>query len=336
MVRLRRHAVRAVALPVRARGAVQGAVPGRLHLRGDRPDARLVLHAARARHAAPPCRSGAGGHRLPQRDLDRPHPRRRGAEDVEVAGQHRRPVGGAGRTRRGCAALVRLHLGAGRQRAPLPHRSGGGGVAALHVDALEHAFLLRHLRQPRRLRPRCAAVRRGTQGARPLGALGVAPHGAARHRGARCVRAVGGGAADRRVRGAALELVRAAQPPALLELGRFRRRACGDGHAVRMPDDADPAAGAVHAVPGGDDVPQPRRREGRGRAGVRASRHVAGGRRGGHRRTAVRRRGAPAADGLARPRCAVEGPDQGAAAAGDRRAGAAHRRRARGARAPGR
>ena len=47
LVRLGRDAVRAVPLPVRERGAVRGALPGRLHLRGDRPDPRLVLHAAR-------------------------------------------------------------------------------------------------------------------------------------------------------------------------------------------------------------------------------------------------------------------------------------------------
>ena len=47
LVRQRRDALRAVPLPVRERGAVRGALPRRLHLRGDRPDPRLVLHAAR-------------------------------------------------------------------------------------------------------------------------------------------------------------------------------------------------------------------------------------------------------------------------------------------------
>ena len=64
LVRLRRDAVRAVGLPPRARarrGGVRRVVPGRLHLRGDRPDARVVLHA-----------DGRGGaalrlDRLPQR-----------------------------------------------------------------------------------------------------------------------------------------------------------------------------------------------------------------------------------------------------------------------------
>ena len=48
LVRLGRHAVRAVGLSPRAgpgRGGVRAELPGRLHLRGHRPDARLVLHA---------------------------------------------------------------------------------------------------------------------------------------------------------------------------------------------------------------------------------------------------------------------------------------------------
>ena len=47
LVRLGRDAVRAVPLPVRERGGVRRALPGRLHLRGPGPDPRLVLLAAR-------------------------------------------------------------------------------------------------------------------------------------------------------------------------------------------------------------------------------------------------------------------------------------------------
>ena len=61
LVRLGLDAVRAVALPVRERGAVRAALPGGLHLRGARPDARLVLLAARdldaAVRRAPPTRT---------------------------------------------------------------------------------------------------------------------------------------------------------------------------------------------------------------------------------------------------------------------------------------
>ena len=46
LVGLGLHAVRPVARPVRERGRVPRALPGRLHLRGARPDARLVLLAA--------------------------------------------------------------------------------------------------------------------------------------------------------------------------------------------------------------------------------------------------------------------------------------------------
>ncbi len=52
LVRLGLDAVRAAPLPVRARRALRARLPGRLHLRGARPDARLVLLAARRRDAA--------------------------------------------------------------------------------------------------------------------------------------------------------------------------------------------------------------------------------------------------------------------------------------------
>ena len=52
LVRLRLHAVRAAPRPVREPGAVRGRVPGRLHLRGAGPDARLVLLAAGGLDAA--------------------------------------------------------------------------------------------------------------------------------------------------------------------------------------------------------------------------------------------------------------------------------------------
>ena len=53
VVRLRLDAVRAVGLPARRGlgGDARAGLPGRLHLRGDRPDPRLVLHADGGRHA---------------------------------------------------------------------------------------------------------------------------------------------------------------------------------------------------------------------------------------------------------------------------------------------
>ena len=69
LVRLRVDAGGAVPLPVRERGRLRGPLPGRLHLRGHRPDAGLVLLAAGREH--PGLRPDA----LPQRRL--PGPRRR-------------------------------------------------------------------------------------------------------------------------------------------------------------------------------------------------------------------------------------------------------------------
>ena len=83
LVRLRRDAVRAVALPVRERERVRAALPRRLHLRGDRPDARLVLHAARDRDDGRG-RASYATSLLPEHILDE-----RGQEDEQVAGQRR-------------------------------------------------------------------------------------------------------------------------------------------------------------------------------------------------------------------------------------------------------
>ncbi len=59
--------------------AVRAALPRRLHLRGDRPDARLVLLAARGEHARVRPRA------VPQRRVPRAHRRPGRPEDVEVA-----------------------------------------------------------------------------------------------------------------------------------------------------------------------------------------------------------------------------------------------------------
>ena len=87
LVRLGLDAVRPVPRAARRHPALRGALPGRLHLRGARPDARLVLLADRRLDAA--VRPLA----VPQRRLPRADPRRGRPQDVQVAGQHGRSRG---------------------------------------------------------------------------------------------------------------------------------------------------------------------------------------------------------------------------------------------------
>ena len=68
-----------VGLPARRRQRRGDAVPGPVHRRGDRPDARLVLLAARRQHA------GLWRDALRARALPRPHRRRDRQEDEQVA-----------------------------------------------------------------------------------------------------------------------------------------------------------------------------------------------------------------------------------------------------------
>ena len=153
LVRLGLDAGRAAPLPVRARRPVRAPVPRRLHLRGDRPDARLVLLAARGEHAR--VRPDA----VPQRRVPRAHRRPRRPEDVEVARQRHRPVDDPRAPRRRRAALVLL-LGRFAVDQP-PRRTTEGDRRvdpALPPDALEHLLVLRHLRDPRRLGARRGAV----------------------------------------------------------------------------------------------------------------------------------------------------------------------------------
>ena len=84
LVRQRRDAVRPGPPPVRHGRGPGGALPGRLHLRGPRPDAGLVLLPARREH--PPLRRGG----LPPRRLPGPDARRRGPEDEQEQGQRHR------------------------------------------------------------------------------------------------------------------------------------------------------------------------------------------------------------------------------------------------------
>ena len=134
--------------PFATGGDLTRALPGRLHLRGARPDARLVLLAARREHAAVR-RDG-----LPQRRLPRPDPRRRGPEDEQEQGQRHRALDRARPPGRRRVPLVPAHRAEPVGLVPLQPRGRRRGHAALPADALEHPRVPRHLRGPaRRLGP---------------------------------------------------------------------------------------------------------------------------------------------------------------------------------------
>ena len=138
------HAVRAAARPVRERGPVRGALPRGLHLRGARPDARLVLLDARG--VGPAVREEL----LPDLPVPRADPRSRRPEDVEVEGQRRRALGGSGYPRRGRLPLVLLHLEAALGRLPLLARDRRRVRAPVPQAAVEHVRVLRAVCEPRR------------------------------------------------------------------------------------------------------------------------------------------------------------------------------------------
>ena len=99
----------------------------------------------------------------------------------------------------------------------------------------------------------------------------------------RRLRAARGRAPDRRADRPDLELVRAAQPAALLEVRRLGGHAGGAAHALRVPDDGRTPACALHAVPRRGAAPQPRGGPPARRGGLGAPRSVARGGRGGDR-----------------------------------------------------
>ena len=129
--------------------AVRGALPGRVHLRGDRPDARLVLLPARQLGAA------LRPDELPALRLPRPDPRPRGAEDVEEPRQRRRARRGDLAPRRRRLPLVLPDLAAALGRATASRSTTVGRVGApVPAHALEHVLVLGPLRERRgRLRP---------------------------------------------------------------------------------------------------------------------------------------------------------------------------------------
>ena len=139
-------------------------LPGRLHLRGHRPDAGLVLLAAGHQHP------GVRREPVPPRRVPRPHRRRRRPQDVEVARQHHRPLDDPRHAGRRRHALVDVQPGVAVDADPGDagrHRRGHARHAA---HAVEHVQLLHDLRVAERVRPR----RRPTCRRRPTAARSTA------------------------------------------------------------------------------------------------------------------------------------------------------------------
>ena len=201
-----------VALPVREPGALPRALPRRLHLRGHRPDARLVLQPARRGHAR------RGPQLLQARRLPRPHPRRRRPEDEQEQGQHRaarrhpRPPG------RRRLPLVHVREPAALEPPPLQRRHGRRGRAQVPAHPVEHVQLLHRVRQHRPLRPDGAGCAGGgAAAARPLADRRAEHARPGRHRRPRGLRRHRHLPRDPAVRRRPQQLVRAPQPASLLE-----------------------------------------------------------------------------------------------------------------------
>ncbi len=119
----------------------EAGLPGAVHLRGDRPDARVVLLADGGRHP------GVRPVVVRDRGLPGPAARRAGPQDVEAPREHPRPVRAVlhpRRRRRAVAdARVRLPVG-GPARRP---RGAAGDRPEGPADLLEHRVVPRHLRE---------------------------------------------------------------------------------------------------------------------------------------------------------------------------------------------
>ena len=193
----------------------RGAVPRRLHLRGDRPDPRLVLHADGGRD------TGLRPVVVRHRALPRPHPGRGRPQDEQAPRQHPRadPADGSARRRRG--ALVHARRGS-----PWSARRVGqeaiGEVVRKTLLTYWNTVSFQALYAPtapagaRHNRRRPLLIARRWTG----GSLARSPAaGRDGRRGARRrSNPAGAGAADRHVRRRAVELVR--PPLAAAVLGR--------------------------------------------------------------------------------------------------------------------
>ena len=192
---------------------LRGPVPGRLHLRGDRPDERLVLLPSGGEHA------GLRPVALPQRRLPgaRRRPGRR--QDVEVQGQRARPLGDLSDQGRRPAAVVLLLRRLAVDEPPGLQRGHRRVDPQVPPHLVEHAVVLRHLRQPGGLHAGGRRRRRRAQrpGPRPVAAVPPGGHRGRRHRRPRGLRHPGRRPASRGLRRRPLQLVCAAVSPPVLE-----------------------------------------------------------------------------------------------------------------------
>ena len=155
--------------------AIPRELPGRLHLRGDRPDPRLVLHADGGRHP------GVRTELLPDGPVPWAAARGGRPQDEQAPGQHPRadPAHGPARGRRGpvvhgCGGFALVSSSRGSQGAGRDRLQGDSYVL---VGSVVPVALRAGERVDARRRPRQA------DGARSMGGGAVAP---ARHGGDRC------------------------------------------------------------------------------------------------------------------------------------------------------
>ena len=161
LVRVRLHAVRPGALPLREPGVVRGPLPGRLHRRVHRPDPRLVLHAPRAGDG--PVRPAG----VPDLHQPRHPPRRRRPEDVEEPAQLPRSVRGVRHVRLRRHALVPAVVPRAAGRRPRRERVGHPRLGAPGAAAAVERVVLPVAVRQRRRHGRARADRRDRR-ARPL------------------------------------------------------------------------------------------------------------------------------------------------------------------------
>ena len=141
LVRLGRDAVRPVGRAAPPRGRLRAGLPGAVHLRGHRPDPRLVLLADGRGHA------GVRPVVLRERRLPGPAARRAGPQDVEAPRQRARPVRAVRLPRRRRRALADAGAGLAVGRPPRRARGAARDRPQGPADLLEHRVVPGHLRE---------------------------------------------------------------------------------------------------------------------------------------------------------------------------------------------